>query len=72
MENKDGYIYKLLTSLCPSKANLKRDPWDSTLFMIVRRSIRRGMVRMKEIKEREREREVKREKESERERGGPI
>ena len=59
MENKDVYIHKLLTSLCPSKANLKRDPWDSTFFMLVRRPIRRGMVRNKEIKK---EREIKSER----------
>ena len=57
-----GYVYMLFTSLFSSKASFKRDPWDSTLFMLVRSPIEsernsenareRGIVR---IPERERE-----------------
>ena len=75
MEMK-GYVYTLFTSLFSSKASFKRDPWDSTLFMLVRSPIEsernsengreRGIVRMAE---REGERVTKAERESDNQMG---
>lgn len=67
MEMK-GYVYTLFTSLFSSKASFKRDPWDSTLFMLVRSPIE-SERNSENARERGRERVTKAERESDNQMG---